>query len=68
ARLMRYWVDFVKTGNPNGAGLPSWPAMAPDDPQVMVLAGSARPRPVLPPRKLSAMKAFIASGGRPGIF
>ncbi|HEX2533178.1 MAG TPA: carboxylesterase family protein [Chitinophagaceae bacterium] len=21
-----YWVNFVKTGNPNGAGLPAWPA------------------------------------------
>ncbi len=21
-----YWINFVKTGNPNGAGLPNWPA------------------------------------------
>ena len=54
--------------NPNGAGLPSWPAMSAQDPQVMVLAASLEARPVLPPRKLSAMQAFIASGGKPGIF
>jgi len=68
ARLMRYWVDFVKTGDPNGAGLPAWPAMAPPDPKIMVLARTAEPRPVLPPRKLEAMQSFIASGGKPGIF
>lgn len=67
-QLMRYWLDFVKTGNPNGAGLPQWPAMGPRDPKVMALAGTPRPRSVLPPRKLSAMQAFITSGGKPGIF
>ena len=68
ARLMRYWVDFVKSGNPNGAGLPAWPAMGAADPEVMVLGRQLEPRPVLPARKLTAMDAFIASGGKPGIF
>ncbi|MGH8201541.1 MAG: carboxylesterase/lipase family protein [Steroidobacteraceae bacterium] len=67
-RLMRYWLDFVKTGNPNGAGLPVWPAMGPRDPQVMVLMRAMQARPMLPPRKLGAMQSFIASGGTPGIF
>ena len=68
ARLMRYWVDFVKTGNPNGAGLPAWPAIGPRDPRVLALARNVAPRPILPPRKLEAMQAFIAGGGKPGIF
>jgi para-nitrobenzyl esterase len=65
---MRYWVDFVKTGDPNAAGLPAWPAMVPPDPKIMVLARTPQPRSVLAPRKLEAMQAFIASGGKPGIF
>jgi len=68
ARLMRYWVDFIKSGNPNGAGLPLWPAIGPADPEVMVLAPQPAPRPVLPAHKLEAMEAFMASGGKPGIF
>ncbi|MFI4885865.1 MAG: carboxylesterase/lipase family protein [Steroidobacterales bacterium] len=67
-RVMDYWVDFVKSGDPNGEGLPAWPAMVPGDPKVMVVAAAMQPRPVLPPRKLSAMQAFIAAGGKPGIF
>jgi para-nitrobenzyl esterase len=26
-----YWANFIKTGNPNGAGLPDWPAVASKD-------------------------------------
>jgi len=68
ARMMAYWVDFVKTGNPNGARLATWPAMRPGDPRMMVVTDTMQPRAVLPPRKLHAMQAFIAGGGKAGIF
>ncbi len=33
-----YWTNFAKTGNPNGPGLPKWPAFSPQSHAVMGLA------------------------------
>ncbi len=31
ATMEGYFANFIKTGNPNGVGLPTWPAVAPQD-------------------------------------
>lgn len=35
--MSAYWVNFIKTGNPDGAGLLHWPAYSLKDKQVMLL-------------------------------
>jgi para-nitrobenzyl esterase len=64
-RMSQYWVNFVKTGDPNEPGLPKWPELHRADPIIMGLGDRMKPRQILPSAKLSAMKAFMASGGRP---
>jgi para-nitrobenzyl esterase len=35
--LQRYWANFARTGDPNGAGLPVWPAYRHNTPEVVEL-------------------------------
>lgn len=67
-RISTYWLNFVRTGNPNGAGLPRWPAFNPVEPQIQVIDDVIRAQPLLPPTKLSAMRELIAQDGALSIF
>ncbi len=43
ARVMStYWANFIKTGNPNGAGVPQWPAYTTKDKAIVVLGDQVR--------------------------
>jgi para-nitrobenzyl esterase len=47
AHLMAaYWVNFIKTGNPNGTGLPNWPTFNPNAPQMILLGDEVKAAPL----------------------
>lgn len=66
--MSQYWVDFVKTGRPSGPGLEQWPALKRPAGTIMALGARMRARRMLAPRVLSAMRIFIAHGGKTGLF
>ncbi|WP_114939339.1 carboxylesterase/lipase family protein [Mucilaginibacter endophyticus] len=35
--MSTYWANFAKTGNPNGKGVPTWPAYTASDNKIMIL-------------------------------
>lgn len=42
-----YWVNFATTGNPNGKGLPEWPAYSREKEQVMELGDKVNAEPLV---------------------
>jgi para-nitrobenzyl esterase len=67
-QVSTYWLDFVRAGDPNGKGLPAWPQLKLDDPQIMALGETAHAQPILEPAKLQATRDFVAGGGQPSLF
>ncbi|MEO9132555.1 MAG: carboxylesterase family protein [Sphingomonas sp.] len=46
--MANYWVNFARTGNPNGPGLPHWPSYSDGNPKLMRLA--PKPEVITTPR------------------
>ena len=44
--MSTYWVNFMKTGSPNGNGLPKWPAYSTKNKQVMLLGDNVQAKPL----------------------
>lgn len=55
-----YWVNFARTGDPNGPGLPHWPAFNTATQQVMVFDAHPSARLLPNHRKLEAFDAYFA--------
>jgi para-nitrobenzyl esterase len=55
-----YWINFAKTGNPNGKGLPNWPAFDAAQQITMELGEKTGARPVAETEKLSFFTQYFA--------
>ncbi|MET9381623.1 carboxylesterase family protein [Streptomyces sp. NPDC002928] len=57
--MSSYWANFAATGDPNGPGLPHWPAYARDSAAVMELGDGFGPIPVADPDRFAFWKRFF---------
>jgi len=58
--MATYWTNFAKYGNPNGKGMPKWPAFSDAHPELMYFAGTAHTGPLPNEEGLKALDAYFA--------
>jgi para-nitrobenzyl esterase len=54
-----YWTNFAKYGNPNGEGVPEWPAFSDANPLVMYLGPTPYTGPVPSAESLNVLDAYF---------
>ena len=58
--MATYWTNFAKRGDPNGDGVPTWPAFSDANPVVMHFARTPHTGPVPSAEALKALDAYFA--------
>lgn len=64
--MQAYWVNFIKTGNPNGAGLLRWPQL--NTGNFMLFGDRQTVTPLLEQAHRQAFRAWLRNGGSIGLF
>ncbi|MFD0289425.1 carboxylesterase family protein [Streptomyces lutosisoli] len=64
--LSSYLANYIATGDPNGPGLPRWPAYSPGSPTVMEVGEHYGPMRVAPPPRSSASGSGTSRHRMPG--
>lgn len=63
AAMSSYWTNFAKRGDPNGPGLPAWPAMTATDPKSLYFGDG---EPMLGPiANVEKMQLLLSLRGKP---
>ncbi len=63
--ISSYWVNFATTGNPNGEGLPKWPAYEAQSDQVLELGDQVAPRTAVNKAGLDFFDGYYQSQRNP---
>ena len=64
--MSSYWVNFARNGDPNGAGLPSWPAFDPETDTTLTFADDISAGPVAQRDRLAFWDMLRVKGFLPG--
>jgi para-nitrobenzyl esterase len=58
--IRSYWINFARTGNPNGSGLSQWPAFTEKNQEVLFFDTGASAKPIPNLEKLKAYDAYYS--------
>ena len=59
-QVSSYWVNFATNGNPNGEGLPAWPAYDEQNVRFISLGDPVEPRALTDQPRLDFFEAYLA--------